>query len=77
MKLKLGKEVPINWKSGVRLVLIARSFEIWDKFAVNRIKEEVELYEYTLYENSELKLEKAALPKDFRYLPKTAITSIS
>ncbi len=76
-KFKLGKEVPINWKSGVRLILIAKSFEFWDKFAVNRIREEVELYEYTLYENNKLKLEKTALPKDFRSIPKTSITSIS
>lgn len=77
VKLKLDQELPINWKSGVRLILIAKSFEIWDKFAVNRIKEEVELYEYTLYENNELKLEKTALPKDFRSISKTSITSIS
>ena len=74
---KLHNEVPINWKSGIRLILIAKSFEIWDKFAVNRIKEEVELYEYTLYENNEIKLEKTALPKDFRGFSKTSITSIA
>lgn len=75
---RLHHEVPINWKSGIRLILIAKSFEIWDKFAVNRIKEEVELYEYTLYENNEIKLEKATLPKDFRGTSKkTSITSIA
>jgi predicted transport protein len=72
---KLHKDVIINWKSGIRLILIAKSFELWDKFAVNRIKEEVELYEYTLYENSEIKLEKATLPKDFRGAARTSITS--
>jgi predicted transport protein len=77
VKLKIGKDVPINWTSGVRLLLIAKSFDIWDKFAVNRIKESIELYEYALYENNELKLEKAALPKDFKSSPKTSITSIS
>lgn len=77
VKRKIGKDVPINWKSGVRLVLIARSFDIWDKFAVNRIKESIELYEYTLYENNQLKVDKAALPKDFRSSPRTSITSIS
>lgn len=77
VKLKLQKEVTVNWKNGIRLILVAKSFEIWDKFAVNRIKEEVELYEHTLYENNELKLEKAALPKDFRGIAKTSITSIS
>ncbi len=77
VKLKLGKEIPINWKNGVRLILIAKSFEIWDKFAVNRIKEEVELFEYVLYENGELKLDKTALPKDFKGPPRTSITSIT
>jgi len=77
VRSQLAKEIPINWSSGVRLVLVARSFEIWDKFAVNRIKEEVELYEYTLYENQELKLDKTTLPKDFRGHSKTSITSIS
>jgi len=77
VRSQLSKEIPINWSSGVRLVLIARSFEIWDKFAVNRIKEEFELYEYILYENQELKLDKTTLPKDFRGQSKTSITSIS
>jgi RecB family endonuclease NucS len=75
VRSQLAKEIPINWNSGIRLVLIARSFEIWDKFAVNRIKEEVELYEYTLYENHEIKLDKTTLPKDFRGHIKTSITS--
>ena len=75
VRIQLKKDVKINWGSGVRLVLIAKNFEIWDKFAVNRIKEEVELYEYVLYENNELRLEKAALPKDFRSKIRTSITS--
>ncbi|OGW55802.1 MAG: hypothetical protein A2Y81_03325, partial [Nitrospirae bacterium RBG_13_43_8] len=74
---RLNNDIPVNWKSGVRLILIAKSFELWDKFAVNRIKEEVELYEYTLYENNEIKLKKTTLPKDFRGIAKTSITSIS
>ena len=71
---KLRKEIKINWENGIRLVLIAKSFEIWDKFAVNRIKEEVELYEYALYESNEIKLDKATLPKDFEGGGKTSIT---
>jgi predicted transport protein len=77
VKVKLRKEIVINWKSGIRLILIAKSFAIWDKFAVNRIKEEVELYEYTLYENNELKLDKTTLPKDFKGAIRTPITSLS
>jgi len=77
VKKKLKKEVPINWKSGIRLILIAKTFEVWDKFAVNRIIEEVELYEYTFYESNELKLDKVTLPKDFKSKPKTSITKIT
>jgi len=29
-------DVKVNWGDGVRLLLIAKEFEIWDKFAVNR-----------------------------------------
>jgi predicted transport protein len=75
VRLKLKKDVEVNWDSGVRLILIAKYFEIWDKFAVNRIKEEVELLEYVFYENNELRLEKTTLPKDFRSKTKTSITS--
>jgi len=77
VKKKLKKEVPINWKGGIRLILIAKTFEVWDKFAVNRIIEEVELYEYTFYESNELKLDKVTLPKDFKSKPKTSITKIT
>ncbi len=77
VKLKLRKAITINWKSGIRLILIAKSFTIWDKFAVNRIKEEVELYEYTLYENNELKIEKTTLPKDFKGKTRTSITTLT
>ena len=77
VRIKLGTDIDINWNSGIRLLLIARSFEFWDKFAVNRIKEDVELYEYQWYENDELKLDKTALPKDFRSVSKTSITTIT
>ena len=63
---QLKKEVMINWKDGARLLLIAKEFEIWDKFAVNRISEDVELLSYNLYENNELRIEKVPLPKDFK-----------
>jgi len=63
---RLKKKVEINWRDGVRLLLMAKEFEIWDKFAVNRVSENVELLTYNLYENSEIKIEKAPLPKDFK-----------
>lgn len=68
------KEIKINWKDGVRLLLIAKEFEIWDKFAVNRVSEDVELFSYDLYENNEMRIEKVPLPKDFKSKIKMRIT---
>lgn len=70
----VGKEIKINWRDGVRLLLIARGFEIWDKFAVNRVSEDVELFSYNLYENDEIRIERAPLPKDFKPKIKMRIT---
>lgn len=71
----LGKDVKVKWRDGVRLILIAKEFEIWDKFAVNRISEDVELLSYNLYENNELRIDRVPLPKDFRSKIKMRITS--
>jgi len=71
---RLRKEMKVNWESGVRLLLIAKEFEIWDKFAVNRVSEDVELFSYDLYENDEIKIEKVPLPKDFKSKIKMKIT---
>jgi hypothetical protein len=71
----LKKETKVNWADGVRLLLIAKEFEIWDKFAVNRVSEDVELFSYDLYENSEIKIEKVPLPKDFKSKIKMKITA--
>lgn len=70
----LAKEIKINWVDGVRLLLIAKEFEIWDKFAVNRVSEDVELLSYNLYENDEIRIERVPLPKDFKSKIKMRIT---
>lgn len=44
----LGKGVEIDW-SRPRLVLIAESFSTYDKFAVNQISTNIELWTYRLY----------------------------
>jgi len=48
---KLGKKVKIDW-SQPRLILIASSFNKYDKYAINRMSENIELWTYSLYENS-------------------------
>jgi predicted transport protein len=47
---KLGKKIKIDW-SQPRLILIAQSFNKYDKYAINRMSENIELWIYSLYEN--------------------------
>ncbi len=70
----LKREIEINWRDGVRLLLIAKEFEIWDKSAVNRVSDDVELFSYNLYQNDEIKIEKVPLPTDFKPKVKMGIT---
>lgn len=47
---KLGKKIKIDW-SQPRLILIASSFNKYDKYAINRMSENIELWTYSFYEN--------------------------
>jgi len=47
---KLGKKIKIDW-SQPRLILIAQSFNKYDKYAINRMSENIELWSYSFYEN--------------------------
>lgn len=55
---KLGKKLKINWGQP-RLILVASSFNKYDKYAINRMAENIELWTYTFYENEilEVKIE--------------------
>lgn len=53
---KIGKKVKIDWGQP-RLILIASSFNKYDKYAINRMAENIELWNYTLYENGILDIE--------------------
>ena len=52
----LGDHVAIDW-SQPRLILIAESFSEYDKYAVNRIGENIELWTYRCYGEKHLYLE--------------------
>jgi len=52
---KLGKKIKIDW-SQPRLILIASSFNKYDKYAINRMSENIELWTYSLYENGILEV---------------------
>ncbi len=52
----LGNEIEIDW-SQPRLILIAESFSEYDKYAVNRIGANIELWSYHRYGENFLYLE--------------------
>ena len=70
---KLGKNAKINWDTP-RLILIARSYNKYDKYAVNRISENIELKRYILYDNDILFVEDAFLP-DKKVTVKKSVTA--
>jgi len=59
----LGRNAKIIWDAP-RLILVAQSFNQYDKYAVNRISENIELKKYVLYENNILFVENVLLPNE-------------
>ncbi len=59
---RLVKKVKIDWGQP-RLILIASSFNRYDKYAINRMAENIELWVYKLYENGILSFEIEASSK--------------
>ena len=59
---KIGKNKEINWDEP-RLILVAQSFNEYDKFAVNQISKNIELWKYNLYEENILHVERINLTK--------------
>ena len=53
---RLGKKVKIDWGQP-RLILLAASFNKYDKHAINSMAENIELWTYSLYENGLLEIE--------------------
>jgi predicted transport protein len=58
---KLGADTKVNWDAP-RLILVAGSYNEYDKYAVNRISENIELKKYILYDNDVLFVENVVLP---------------
>lgn len=59
---KVGKNIKINWDEP-RLILVAQSYNEYDKYAVNRISENIELWRYALHEGDVLHIERISLSK--------------
>lgn len=72
----LGKNVKVNWDAP-RLILIAQSYNEYDKYAVNRISENIELKKYILYDNEILFIENVVLPNIKATAKKTKKTNVS
>lgn len=72
---KLGSNVKVNWDAP-RLILVAQSYNEYDKYAVNRISENIELKKYILYDNNVLFVENVVLPGKKVSVKKSRKTSI-
>ena len=73
---KIGKDVKVNWDAP-RLILIAQSYNEYDKYAVNRISENIELKKYILYDNDVLFIENIVLPNRKTTSKKIKKTNVS
>jgi len=72
---KYGQKITVNWDEP-RLILVAQNFNEYDKYAVNRISENIELWKYTYYENDSLLVERINLPKEDREKQRTKTRKI-
>ena len=72
----LGKDAKVNWDAP-RLILIAQSYNEYDKYAVNRISENIELKKYNLYDSEMLFIENVALPNTKSATKKIKKTNVS
>jgi len=73
---KSGENVKVNWDAP-RLILIAQSYNKYDKYAVNAISENIELKKYILYDNDILFIENVILPNIKATAKKTKKTKVS
>jgi len=73
---KLGENVKVSWDAP-RLILIAQSYNEYDKYAVNRISENIELKKYILYDNDILFIENVVLPNIKVTAKKTKKTKVN
>ena len=73
---KLGQNVKVNWDAP-RLILVAQSYNEYDKYAVNRIYENIELKKYILYDDDVLFIENVVLPNRKETVKKTKKTNVT
>ena len=72
---KLGNKIKVDWGQP-RLILIAYSFNKYDKYAINRMAENIELWIYKLHENGILSFEIEGSSKVSRTTKGKKITKI-
>lgn len=71
---KLGNDIEIDWSSP-RLILVAESFSEYDKYAVNRIGANIQLWTYRKYGNDFLFLESIFATTNQKPLKKDKVES--
>jgi predicted transport protein len=65
-KQVLGQQVKIKWDNP-KMIVVAKEFDRYDKYAVNQIKYDIYLYKYMYYENDELYLENINVAENKKY----------
>lgn len=73
---KLGKNIKVNYGTP-RLILVAQSFSKYDRYAINRMAENIELWSYSFYENSLLELTLVASSHAQKSSNKKRITKVN
>ena len=64
---KIGKDIKIKWDNP-KMIVVARDFDRYDKYAVNQINYDIYLYKYLYYENNELLLENINTADNRKYV---------
>ena len=72
---KFSRNIKVNWDEA-RLILVAQSFNEYDKYAVNRISGNIELWKYVIYADNILMTERINLPKGEKLKEKRKISKI-
>lgn len=65
-KQVLGEQLKIKWDNP-KMIVVAKEFDRYDKYAVNQIKYDIYLYKYMYYENDELYLENINAAENKKY----------
>jgi predicted transport protein len=62
VKKNFSDNTEVNWAEP-RVIILAKSYNEYDKYAINRISDKIELWKYVLYKSHTLLVERVTLPR--------------